>query len=188
MKKIIRLLVVVVVCLGICGCKKESSLKEGEIYEMEIKKECTVFHPVIIYNGKTTTTVFIPYHYPQRFLIKYRRYFLWCHSWNDLEMFFGIAVTLIFSILFLVFIALAICNPISAKREYREFVETKVIIEQVVESGDIYDNIGLSQSVIEANRWLAKAKAKKKSYGCFSKYYKLDLDNIEPIKIPKKEE
>ena len=118
--------------------------------------------------------------------------FLWSHGYwcmdNAIEWGFGIALIIIFFAAFLISIVLAISDPISAKREYLEFIEQKAIIEQVIESGDVYDNISISQSVIEANKWLAKAKASKKSYGCFSKYYKIDLDDIDPINILKKEQ
>ncbi len=76
----------------------------------------------------------------------------------------------------------AIVNPITANKEYNEFLETKALVEQVYQ-GDFtqYENLGLNSKIIELNQWLVQAKASKKQYGNWSMYYALDVENLDYI-------
>lgn len=68
--------------------------------------------------------------------------------------------------------------------EYREFVETKQMVEDVY-NGDYtqYENAGINIEIIELNKWLAHAKAEKQRFGDWSFYAGLDLDSLEYIKL-----
>lgn len=94
---------------------------------------------------------------------------------------FGTALTLIGAIGFLFCFISVFIIPLQSKQEYLEFQIQKEQVELVIESGNDYANLAISQTIIELNTWLAEAKANKQTYGCFSNYYYIDLDNIEPI-------
>lgn len=87
----------------------------------------------------------------------------------------------------LIFIPLSIVNPIQAKKEIQTFYEQKQIIEEVIDTSEDLDNVSLTQTIIEMNKWLSEAKASIKTYGCFSKYWNKDVESIEPIRRPQKE-
>jgi hypothetical protein len=59
------------VIVSLCGCSDK--ITEGEVYEKEYREATTTMSvfPLVISNGKTTTTTMIPYfiHYPERYVI-----------------------------------------------------------------------------------------------------------------------
>lgn len=70
MKKIcIAILIVCVLLLSACSPK----IKSGEVYDKEYKEAFVTvsMYPVVIYNGKTSTTTMVPYtfYYPERWVI-----------------------------------------------------------------------------------------------------------------------
>lgn len=69
--KIICLVCLIFVFLLMCGCS--TTITEGEVYAKEYREAFTTVncYPVVIYNGKTTTTMIIPYtvYYPERWVI-----------------------------------------------------------------------------------------------------------------------
>lgn len=73
-KVLISLLVLVSLFTWGCGNK----LKEGEVYDKEFKPAhtTTVFIPVVMSNGKSSTTVIVPYFYfyPDRYVIKIKAF------------------------------------------------------------------------------------------------------------------
>lgn len=89
---------------------------------------------------------------------------------------------------FVVCIALAItfaaCGAIAlkaAEAEYEQFLVTQDVFEQVYVAENELENIKLTETVIEMNHWLVEAKASKKTYGCLSRYYYLNVEDLEPI-------
>lgn len=73
--------------------------------------------------------------------------------------------------------------PLTARREANYFMAQKEYVELAVENGKNLENIAITQTIIDQNKWLANAKASKATYGCFSKYHGVDLDSLEPIVI-----
>lgn len=72
MKKLICLGLVLVMCLAVfCSCGNK--ITEGEVYEKEHREAFTTVSvlPLVISNGKSTTTIMVPYviHYPDRYVI-----------------------------------------------------------------------------------------------------------------------
>lgn len=69
--KIICLVCLTFIFLLVCGCSP--TITEGEVYAKEYRKAFTTvnYYPVVISNGKTTTTMIIPYtvYYPERWVI-----------------------------------------------------------------------------------------------------------------------
>ena len=68
-----------------------------------------------------------------------------------------------------------------AEEEYEQFLATQDVFEQVYVAENELENIKLTETIIEMNHWLVEAKASKKTYGCFSRYYYLNVEDLEPI-------
>lgn len=68
--------VIVLVSLFTFGCGNK--LDEGEVYEKEFKPAYTqtLFIPLVISNGKSSTTTLVPYfyHYPDRYVIRIKAF------------------------------------------------------------------------------------------------------------------
>lgn len=75
-KKLICTLICGVIITSLCGCS--STITEGEVYAKEHREEynSVMYLPVVASNGKTATTLLIPYyvHYPERYVIFIRAY------------------------------------------------------------------------------------------------------------------
>lgn len=97
-----------------------------------------------------------------------------------------IAPIAIFGVASVATLIVSIALPIKAKQETAEFIINKEQVEQVVSSGDSWENAMVTNTVIEMNKWLAQAKASKRSFGWFSMYVYEDVESLEPIVIPKK--
>ena len=76
MKKIIGALICILLVISLCDCS--NAITEGEVYEKEYREEYTTIMmlPMVISNGKSTTTTIIPYfiHYPERYVIFIKAY------------------------------------------------------------------------------------------------------------------
>lgn len=76
MKKIIGILICLLLVFSLCGCS--NAITEGEVYEKEYREAHTtvMMLPLVISNGKTTTTMMMPYyvHYPDRYVIYIKSY------------------------------------------------------------------------------------------------------------------
>lgn len=79
--------------------------------------------------------------------------------------------------------ASAIFVPIECKKELVRFEQQSEYIAMIVENGTDLENIAISQTVIEQNEWLAGAKADIEIYGCWSGYYGLGIEELQPITI-----
>lgn len=82
---------------------------------------------------------------------------------------------------------LSTINPVCAKREVSEYKYNKEYVEQTILNGEKLENISITQIIIEKNQWLAKAKSSAELYGCFSSYYGLGVEELEPIVIRRTE-
>lgn len=72
---------------------------------------------------------------------------------------------------------------IGEKHNCHIFEETKTMMVEVTNNAETLENIGLTNSVIEYNAWLAKAKAGVKNYGAWSIYYGLGVEDMEYISL-----
>ena len=77
----------------------------------------------------------------------------------------------------------AIFNPISAAEEVAYWSEFVPMVENLIEDSNGYQDVGITNKVIEYNSWLAKARSSQEIYGNWSRYYNLDLSQLEYIKI-----
>lgn len=76
MKRIIGALICILLVVSLCGCS--NAITESEVYEKEYREAHTqvIVFPLIISNGKTSSTIMIPYfvHYPDRYVIFIKAY------------------------------------------------------------------------------------------------------------------
>ena len=76
MKKIIGVIVCLLLVVSLCGCS--NAIIEGEVYEKEYREAYTtvMMLPLVISNGKTTSTIIVPYfvHYPDRYVVFIKAY------------------------------------------------------------------------------------------------------------------
>lgn len=77
----------------------------------------------------------------------------------------------------------AICAPLGAMQEYTYWQQFKPMAESILVSSDPYQSIGIADKIIEYNAWLAKARASQEAYGNWSMYYKLDLSQLDYIRM-----
>lgn len=105
-------------------------------------------------------------------------------KWDDKDI-IGWAISVIAAIALVVLIPVSIFVPMEARREVNYFIVQKEYVEMAVNNGEGLENIAITQTIIEQNKWLANAKASKATYGTFSRYYAVDLDSLEPITIRK---
>ena len=108
----------------------------------------------------------------------------------DCDYYAGWFIALIIGIIigitgFATCLAVSIVNPLQAKKEYTEFIETQAMVEQVYNGDDYnqYENAGLNNKIIELNQWLASAKSDVKIYGNWSMYCTIDLNSLDYIKL-----
>lgn len=83
----------------------------------------------------------------------------------------------------LIMLLASLCMPIGVKSEIATFNYNKQFVELAIENGDELENIAITQTVIEQNKWLAEAKADLETYGRFSQYYNSGIMELEPITI-----
>ena len=113
---------------------------------------------------------------------QYMKYDLLHDKWEYKE-YIGWGISILMAIAVMVLIPLSIFEPLSAQREANYFISQKEYVEMAVNNGEGLENIAITQTIIEQNKWLANAKASKATYGNFSRYYNVDLDSLDPITV-----
>lgn len=90
------------------------------------------------------------------------------------------AITLIITV---IFSAVAICLPLEARREVAYWEEFAPMAENIIENNNTYETLGIASDVIEYNKWLANARSSQKIYDNWSRFYGIDLSELEYIDI-----
>lgn len=76
MKRVLLGIICLFLILNLCACG--NNITDGEVYEKEYRKAYTtvMMLPMVISNGKTTTTHVIPYfvHYPERYVLFIKKF------------------------------------------------------------------------------------------------------------------
>lgn len=98
----------------------------------------------------------------------------------------ALAIAIVCSITAFTFGILSFLLPITAQSEVNYYIQQKEYVELAIENGEALENIAITQIIIENNEWLAQAKASKLTHGCFSRFYNIDLSNLEPITVQRK--
>jgi hypothetical protein len=71
----------------------------------------------------------------------------------------------------------------SAKQGCLAFEETKSMFISSVANADDFENIGVTNAIIEQNKWLVHAKTSVRKYGIWSLYYSLGVEEMEYISL-----
>lgn len=77
----------------------------------------------------------------------------------------------------------AIFNPIYAAEEVAYWSEFAPMVENLIEDSNGYQDVGITNKVIDYNSWLAQARSSQEIYGNWSSYYGIDLSQLKYIKI-----
>jgi hypothetical protein len=94
-----------------------------------------------------------------------------------------IPIGVICLVVVITFFAVSIFAPIEAQQEANYWLEFSVMAEDIIGNGNEYQTIGIADKIIEYNSWLAEVRASKATLGCFSRYYNVDLSNLNYIRI-----
>ena len=151
-----------------CSCKKQLEYKGSGGY-------------TLTYSDSSYDRKHCPPEDLQRCQRAYKRKQVW--DWlddNDGALWIIGALCLIVAI---ILTTAAICAPLEAVQEYAYWQQFKPMAEDILASSDQYQSIGITDKVIEYNAWLAKARASQEAYGNWSTYYKLDLSQLDYIRM-----
>lgn len=77
----------------------------------------------------------------------------------------------------------AIFTPMEVAKEVTYWSEFAPMVENLIEQSSGYQDVGITEKVIEYNSWLAEARSSQEIYKNFSAYYGIDLSALEYIKI-----
>ena len=82
-----------------------------------------------------------------------------------------------------ILIEIAIILPLQAKKEYTIYISTQEMVEEIYNENSTLENAGLTNKIIELNNWLTRARASKETYGNWSMYYNLNLNELDYIRL-----
>ena len=118
-----------------------------------------------------------------KYLNNYKKYNLWkkINCDGSLVAPFVIGVILLIAAFILVFVAIFV--PISSAQEVAYWSEFAPMVENLMSQSDGFQDIGITEKIIEYNSWLAEARSSQEVYKNFSAYYGIDLSALEYIKI-----
>lgn len=77
----------------------------------------------------------------------------------------------------------AIFIPISAAESVVYWSEFAPMVENLVDGSTGYQDVGITNKIVEYNSWLAHARSSQATYGNWSPYYNIDLSQLEYIRI-----
>lgn len=106
----------------------------------------------------------------------------------DTAVIICVIVWILFGVVFLIGMGVGIAHEVQPKYELIQFEETKAIVEQAYQNGNDFDNMAITQMVIEKNQWIANVKADLRKFGKWSIYWGFDINSVDPIVIHKQGE
>ena len=113
----------------------------------------------------------------------YRKYKFWDGLYcTDAEVSLGIVGTICL-VAAVVMIGTAIMVPIKAMEEVIYWQEFKPMAENIINSSDSYQSLGITDKVIEYNTWLARARSSQEIWGNWSQYFNVDLSELDYIVV-----
>ena len=77
----------------------------------------------------------------------------------------------------------AIFVPISAAEQVAYWSEFAPMVENLVDNSTGYQDVGITDKIVEYNSWLARARSSQEIYGNWSSYYGIDLSQLQYIQI-----
>ena len=77
----------------------------------------------------------------------------------------------------------AIFIPIDAAEQVVYWTKFVPMVENLIDNSTGYQDVGITNKIVEYNSWLTKARTSQEFYGNWSSYYGIDLSQLEYIKI-----
>lgn len=107
--------------------------------------------------------------------------------WDDMycddanEWLCGLGV--FFAIVAVAFIFVAIFVPLGAQAEAAYWQEFVPMVENTVSGSDSLQSLGITEDIIEYNKWLSRARSDQAFWGNWSQYNGIDLSGLKYITI-----
>ena len=83
-------------------------------------------------------------------------------------------------------VILLLCSifvPIGAAEQVAYWSEFAPMVENLVDNSTGYQDVGITDKIVEYNSWLARARSSQEIYGNWSSYYGVDLSQLQYIQI-----
>lgn len=77
----------------------------------------------------------------------------------------------------------AIFTPLGAADQVAYWSEFAPMVENLVDNSTGYQDVGITNKIVEYNSWLARARSSQEIYGNWSSYYGIDLSQLQYIQI-----
>ena len=107
--------------------------------------------------------------------------------WNDMycedanEWLCGLGI--FFAIVAVAFIFVAIFVPLGAQAEAAYWQEFVPMVESTISGSDSLQSLGITEDIIEYNKWLSRARSDQAFWGNWSQYNGIDLSGLKYITI-----
>ena len=112
-----------------------------------------------------------------------KKYEFWNNAYSgDInELLCGLGI--FFAAVSVILIFVAIFVPLGAQAEAVYWQEFVPMVENTGSGSNNLQSLGITEDIVEYNKWLAKARSSQEIYKNFSAYYGIDLSTLEYIKI-----
>ena len=77
----------------------------------------------------------------------------------------------------------AVFVPLGAADQVAYWSEFAPMVENLVDNSTGYQDVGITNKIVEYNSWLARARSSQETYGNWSSYYGIDLSQLQYIQI-----
>ena len=111
----------------------------------------------------------------------YKKVCFW-DTLSDYDFIFYIIGTLT-CIAVVILLLCAIFIPIDAAEQVVYWTKFVPMVENLIDNSTGYQDVGITNKIVEYNSWLAKARSSQEIYGIWSPYFNIDLSQLEYIKI-----
>ena len=101
---------------------------------------------------------------------------------SDYDFIFYIIGTLACIAVVILFFS-AIFTPLGAANQVAYWSEFVPMVENLIDNSTGYQDVGITNKIVEYNSWLAKARSSQEIYGNWSSYYGIDLSQLQYIQI-----
>ena len=169
---------VIATALIILGCSVE---KIKNKYEKSLKYVDNGYPET--YRGYSYQKKYIPAEELPTYEANLKKYQFWdhmyCHDVNEWLCGFGI----FFAIVAVILVFVAIFVPLGAQAEAVYWQEFVPMVENTVSGSDNLQSFGITNDIIEYNKWLSRARSSQTFWGNWSRYRGIDLSGLKYITI-----
>lgn len=113
---------------------------------------------------------------------------IWRHfdDWSEGPLYLGAVAILAGIFTVIIFLVCIIC-PVGVRAEYEQYKNKREYVMQVIDTMDSYQyaNFGITETILDYNKWLEHAKACKIAYGNWSFYKDIPLEELDYIGVGK---